>query len=421
MPKYQKNKRRRRHHFGKIKKPENIEMVSEDGEKSEKSSRKNISLKILDGKRQTKKIRRLVFVGCILTIALVMLIISVTSPTGIGELYTNLSASVSLKSNLPAEINGTETYNVSDKKGYFYLLSDTAISAFTNNGKTIFSDNHGFVSPVISESEARTLIYDQNGTGLRIYNAKGLVFSYNSKNVIFAADIARNGSFAVASKAENYTSMVTVFDKKGKMLYEWYCPEEIINSVAVAPNGKSVAVSTVSVSGGKFDSTLYVLKYNSADPVFTKQYDGNLVYSIVSCTKKNFTVVCENKCDLISWKDFSVTTHETEYNVNYVRANHKRTVISSCRENNDGNYTFHVYDSKNKLKTTFDFDGNVDDFRIDGNNIFILSGNSVYLINSDGKIAKTGNSVFGTVKIIPVSSGSCLAVGHNSVTKIHLE
>lgn len=421
MPKYQKNKRRRRHHFAKIRTTENIEMVSADKEEKEKKQKKLSSFRILNGKKQAKKIRRLVALGLIFTIALVILLISLLSPTGIGEMYSNFSATFSLKSRLPVELNGTETYNVSAKSNYFYLLSDTDISVISNNGKVAFRDNHGFSSPVLCESEARALIYDQNGTGVRIYNAKGLVHSYDSKNTVFAADIARNGTFAVAGKSENYTSMVTVFNKKGEMLYEWYCPEETINSVAVAPDGKSVAVSTVCVSDGKFDSTVYILKYDSADPVFAKRYDGAFVYSINSVSRKTFTVVCENKCDIIFWKDYSVLSHETEYDINFVRSDSEYTVIASCRENNDGNYSFSVYNSMKKLTLSFDFEGHVDDFQINGKNIFILSGNMVYLINSDGKIAKTGESGFGTVKIVPVSSSSCLAVGHNSVTIINLQ
>ena len=106
--------------------------------------------------------------------------------------------------------------------------------------------------------------------------------------------------------------------------------------------------------------------------------------------------------------------------MNYVRGSSKYTAIASCRENNDGDYSFSVYNRRKKLALTFDFEGHINDIQINGNNIFILSGNTVYLINSNGKIAKTGECGFGTVRIVPVSSGSCLAVGHNSVTKINL-
>ena len=421
MPKYKKNKRRRRHTIFKFRRPdEYVEMTPSDSE--DKASKvKKASFKIHNGKKQINKLKRLIFLGVFLSVALVIILVSLLSPTGIAEMYKNFSATFSLNSKLPIELYGTETYNVSVHNNYFCLLSDTDFSTISNNGKVSFRDNHGFSSPIMCDSEARTLIFDQNGKGVRIYNAEGLLHSFDYTNSIYAADIARNGYFAVAGKAENYTSMVTVYNKNGDMIYEWYCPEEIINSVAVAPDGKSVAVGTVSVSDGEFTGKIYVLKYNSADAVYKKEYDDKIIYAINSVTRKNFAVVFENSCDIISWKDYSAVTYNSEYDVNFVRATAKRIAIASSRESNDGNYEFNVYNNSKKLVFSFKFDGHINDFQIRKNNIYILSGNSVYLINSDGEIAKTGTANFGTVKIIPVSSSSCLAVGHNSVTKISLQ
>lgn len=423
MPKYQKNKRRRRHRFSKIKTTQTVNMVpsEEETEEKQKKPRKLTSFRILNGKKQAKKIRRFIALGFILTLAVVIVLISLLSPTGIGEMYKNFSATFSFESQLPVELHGTESYAVSIKNNYFYLLSDTNISVISNNGKISLSDNHGFSSPVLCESEARCLIYDQNGQNVRIYNAEELLLSKETENIIYAADIARDGTFAIAGKSEKFTSMVSVFSSDGELKYEWYCPEETINAVAVAPDGNSVAVSTVSVSAGEFASAVYVLKFDSADPVFERKYDSEYIYGFNSVSRKYFTVICENKCDIISWKNLSVTTYETQYSIFNVKANNKCSVIASCRENNDGNYSFIVYNRKNKPVLNFDFQEQVDDFQIKGKNIFILSGNNVYLINGDGEIAKKGVCGFGIVKIIPVSSGSCLAVGHNSITKINLQ
>jgi alpha-L-fucosidase 2 len=60
-------------------------------------------------------------------------------------------------------------------------------------------------------------------------------------------------------------------------------------------------------------------------------------------------------------------------------------------------------------------------FMIQGKNIFVLSGNTVYLVDSQGKVVKTGECGFGVVKIVPVSSSSCLAISHNSITKISMQ
>ena len=79
--------------------------------------------------------------------------------------------------------------NILNHYNYFYLLTDTELSVYSNNGKKSFSDTHGLSSPVLCESDARCLIYDQNGTGVRIYNAKKLILTKDNKNEIYACDI----------------------------------------------------------------------------------------------------------------------------------------------------------------------------------------------------------------------------------------
>ena len=421
MPKYLKNKRRRRHRFLKPNVDREIKMQSGDQQLSADKKNKRTSFRVLNGKKQARKLRRIIALATVFIIVITLFIISIASPTGLRELYGNFSATFSIKNEFPIELSGTETYATEISKHYFYLLSDTDLSVISNNGKISFKDNHGFSNPVISKSETRCLLYDQNGKGVKVYNAKGSVISINMANAIYAGDISRNGTFAIAGKSDKFTSMVTVYDKKGEFLYEWFCPEEIIIGVAVAPNGKSVAVGTVKVVGGEFYSSLYVLEYESADPVFSKKYDGKLILAINSTAKNAFSVVFENKCDIISWRDHSTISYESEYDINFVKSNKRLTVIVSSREKDEGNYKFNVYVGNKKQKNEFVFSGQVDDFNIKSNKIFILSGNSVYLINSDGQVAKKGECGFGIIKIVPISSDSCIAIGHNSVTKIALQ
>ena len=421
MPKYLKNKRRRRHKFLKHNIENYIKMQSGDPRAQKERKSKKSSLRVINGKKQAKKLRRIVFVSIILVVTIVLFTVSLLSPTGLKELYGNFTATFTFKNQFPIELSGTETYSASTDNHYFYLLSDTDVSVISNNGKMAFKDSHGFSNPVLSKSESRCLIYDQNGNGVKIYNAKGCIITQNTKFAIYSADISRDGTFAVATRSDKFTSQVSVYNKKGEFLYEWMCPEESITAVAVAPNGKSIAVGTVNVTNGEFSSSVYVLKFDSADPIFTKKYDGSFLYSINSDSRKNFTVVFENKCDIISWKNQSTLQYSSEYDVNFVKSNRRYTVIASSRENDDGNYKFSIYANSKKLKKNFSFNGQVDDFCIKSNKIFILSGNTVYLINSDGNVAKKGDSGFGTIKIVPVSSDSCLAIGHNSITKIALQ
>lgn len=420
MPKYLKNKRKRRHSAFKNR-AENIPMTSGKNSKVSKPAKERDFLRILHGKKKAKQIKQIVAVVVISVIVLSAVLVSALSPTGISELISNYTATFSFQSQLPVTLNGSETYNVSFDGNRVFVLSDSDFSCYSKQGKYSFSDAHGFSSPVVVESQARCLVYDQNGKGVKIYNAKELLMSFNCEYNILGADIARNGYFAIASKAQSYTSMVTVYNKIGEVIYEWYCPEEIISYVAVSSNGKKIAVCTLDVSDGNYNSKLYVLGFDSPDPFFQKEYKNVLVYGINSYSSKNFAVIGENFCDIVSWKKHTVTTFTTSYSVDGVKSDGKYTVIESAREHNDGSATFTIYNNKQEQIGSFDFTGSVDDFVIYRKNIMILSRNKVYLIDSDGNIVKTGDCGFGVIRIVPTSSGGCLAISHNNITKITLE
>ncbi len=422
MPKYLKNKRRRRHNLFTFDKPEQIKMTSAEEKKPKKKPREKQSpFRILKGKKHIYKVKRIVLASLSLILVVAVLLIFLSAPTGIGDMFASFSTSLSLKNVYPVKLNSSETYNSVINSNHLYVLSDSDVSCYNKSGKLIFSDAHGFTSPVFCESEARCLVFDQNGSGICVYNTKNKLLSIESEFLLLAADISRNGYFAYASKSESYTSMVTVCDDKGKNIFQWFCADETINGVAVAPNGKSIAVTTLSVDNGKFNSKLYVLGFESADPIFTKEYSGEMVYGINSANKKNFVVIGEKFCDIVSWRKNEITTFTTEYCIDDVKSTSNRIFISSSRENNDGNVTFSVYNNFRKNIFSYTFDGPVNNFSVKGNNVFVLSRNNIYRLNRKGEIKKQGSCGFGVIKIVASSSVSCLAVGHNNVEKINLK
>ena len=427
MPKYQKNKRRRRHSWFSFTTPDNIKMSSADKNSQQntastvKEKKSKSSFKVVKGKKQTNKIKRLVFAGILLTIIFVFVISLILLPTNLSDAVADATAGFSFKSEYPVKLNGSETYNSVLIGNHFYVVSDSDVSCYHKSGNLTFSDAHGFSYPVLCESEARCLVYEQNGNGIHVYNSKKKLMTINSKYAILSADISRNGYFAYASKAEKYTSMVTVCNDDGKNIFEWYCPEETINNVAVAPNGKSIAITTIFVANGKFNSKLYVLNFKSAEPVFTKEYSGEFIYGINSVNKKNFVIIGEKFCDIISWKKNEITTFNTEYSIDDVVATKSHIVIASSRENNDGNTSFEIYNNSRKKISSYVFSGPVDDFSVSGKKVYVLSRNNINMISADGVVKKKANCGFGVVKVLANSGMSSFAVSHNDVAKIKLK
>ncbi len=413
MPNYKKTKRNR---FDLFKKVRTIPMHS-GSEKQEKQPEKKeyvSSFKIVSGRKKKLKQLNLITAAVIGVLALSLLLCSLLSPTGIVEGVRNYTAAVSLRSNFPAEIEGSEVYNLDAKNRYFYCLSDTNFACYSKNGKKMFGFSHKMASPAFVTSQSRALLYDQNSTSVSVYTAYKKLYEFSTNFEIYCADIARNGSFAVATKSDNYTSMVTVYDKKAKKEYEWFCPDELISAVALSKNGKKLAVASVKAKDGRFVSMLRVLEFDSAEPVFTKEYDNTLIVSLYSQLNNSFSVITKNRCDVVSWKNYSIISNETQNVIVNVIGYGNKTVICEQREADASSNLVKIYNQKGKVVSEFSFNKNIDDFRVMRNNIFVLSGNEIVCINFKGETLKSGECAFAVKKIIPVAKDSCISVSDYS-------
>ncbi len=413
MPNYKKTKRSRLDLFKKVR---TIPMHS--GEKKEKANEKKeeyvSSFKILSGRKKKLKQINLITVTVIGLLAVALLMCSLFSPTGIIEGIGNYSAAVSLRSNFPSAISGSEIYNIDAKPRYFYCLSDTDFACYSKNGKKMFGVTHKMSSPAFVTSQSRALLYDQNSTSISVYTAYKKIYEFSTDFGIYCADIARNGSFAVATKSDDYTSMVTVYNKKAEKEYEWFCPNELISAVALSKNGKKLAVASVMARDGRFVSMLRVLEFDSAEPVFTKEYNNTLIVSLYSQLNNTFSVVTKNHCDIISWKNYNIISNETQNVIFNVTGVGNKTVICERMESDTSSNTIKIYNNKGKIIANFTFNKHIDDFKVLKNNIYLLSGNEIICMNFKGEQLKLGECAFAVKKIVPVAKDSCITLSDYS-------
>ena len=116
--------------------------------------------------------------------------------------------------------------------------------------------------------------------------------------------------FAVATKTDGYSSVVSVFNKNNEKIYEWFSSEDTVNSLSIADNGKSIAVSTLKVVNGKFVSNFYVLRFNSADAVIKKTFEDNVIYQIYPTSSTTYCVVLSDNIEFINYKKNKTTSHK---------------------------------------------------------------------------------------------------------------
>ena len=398
---------------------EDIKMTSDYKPKAKKSQEKN-NMRVVRGKKleQKRKFKNFsLFVACALVIIMCSQIIF---PAGIIQTVKNTIAIIGTGS-YPIELDSSDTVNVQPMGNYFYVLSGAQISAYSNSGKKLFSHAHGFENPVLKTSKWGAILFEQGETDAMIFSLNGLENSITTEHSIITASISNAGAYALVTESDTYACTVSVFNKYGKNLYEWYSAEDIVNNVAISPNTKKIAVSTFKASGGEFNSSLKVLSFKSADPEFSTEYTGTLVYDINSSAKGSFLITTSNSLEFIKWNNYKKKTYKNDYNVSHIRSASHGTVAVFGRESDPTDNKLAVFTSGGKLKYEYDFKGIISDIRLFGGHIYCMSDTDIYLVDNTGKVLRQASSGFGGVKIVVGGTNIALSVTDNKIEKIKLE
>ncbi len=426
MPEYKKKNVKR--HKRKIKNAISDEIVmqksrtktkeEEVAAEPQKRSSQHKKINVIRGNKIKRRQKRIITLFACGLLALILVVVSLMTPTGIVESISNLSTSLKFGNDYPVKLSGGTLVSAKPQGNHLFLVSTTNFECYNNNGKNIFSYQHGYQSPIASISDARTLLYDQSGKNYSIYNLSREIIRSQTENEILCANISRNGSYAIATLSDSYSSQVTVYNGKNENVFTWFCSDYIINSVVLSPNGKTLAVSAFSAANGAFVSKVYILKFDSATPKAEFNYDG-LVLSLNPSGTKGFTCVLENSVDFMTWRNNKTNTFSTEDNI-LLSTNYKaNTLIVFGRLANKNENNVIIFNAQGKQKHSFLFSGIIDAIQYKGTNIYILSENNVYHYSVKGELIEKSACEFGSKFILPVSQKEVAAITDSNIQKIN--
>ena len=418
MPDY---KRKHRSRFAAQPKADKHKMAPKKNkikyDEGEPAPRKKGNFTLLRGKKAEIKKRWQVILAGVLVVILAITICQIAIPAGIPE---TLSTTVSAMGTgeFPIEFESTNTNNVVAKQGYFYVLTDSEIKAVSNGGKVIFSYSHGFENPVLKTSSTRAIVFNQGGNDALIFSLKKLEFVITLEDEIINAAIGDNGTYALVTTAKGYVAKVSVYKKSDKPVYEWFSANDMINNVAVARNGKKIAISTLSAKVGGFDSKLMILNFKSANAEFEKQYNGEMIYNLSTSFSSGVAVATSNTFDFVRWYKFKCETNKNDYNLQMLRESNKGTLLLYNRENDKTDNRIIVTNKSGKKKLEVKFNGIITDIAFKNNHIYLISDTKAYILDSKGEIVRTADCGFGAVRLVVVSQNEISVISDNQISKV---
>lgn len=378
------------------------------------------NFKVIKSGKKLKPGKMIKVILALVAVCLVILCVNFCLPTGIVEWSSNLFATFG-SGEYPVTYDGSLLVDLVQNGSYYYVLNDTSVSAFNMNGKEIFTDIHGFSNPVLSVSAERALVFDQNGNEAKIYNLSGLVKDVTTKNGIINASICRNGSYVISTDGIEYTSTVTVYNKNNKKLYTWNSAKDIINNAVLSANGKKLAISCLNVSGGHAVSKLYVLEYNSADPVFQYDFSDKFVLGIRN-TDDGFGCVTEDDFTWFSWNNYKKTVKSVQdKTVSVCRGYKDNTLIVFNRESDRSDNRVMLLDPSGEIITEFDYKSIITDVEFKGDRIIFISDTQINVYSDEAKKLNSVMCDYGCKRFAICSSERIAVVTDDSINEISVE
>lgn len=375
----------------------------------------NSVIRVVRGKKGERKKKLYILASCVLSLVLILVIMSIALPVSLFESMQNLVLSMG-GGTFPLDLSGTAVVDCVPNDNYYYVLTDTNVMAFTNGGKRIFSYVHGFSSPIISTSQTRAIVFDQGKNTAIIYNLSGIVDTIQCKDEIIAADIAKNGEYALVTNSDSYASTVSVYNRKGKSLYSINLAKDMVNNIDIASSGKKIAISTINGQSGKVQSSIRIYDFESADPVFNLDLGEDTVYDIEN-SGRGFFVTTHNKMRYVRWSKPVVNEFDFDGEVSVIRHSNSGFLTVYNKTNDKSNNSVVLFANSGKKTSEFDIKSAIGDIRYSRGRVYTVGNNQISIFDKHGKLLRSDTCNFGAIKMAVVGSNAVCTINDNQIQK----
>lgn len=299
-------------------------------------------------------------------------------------------------------------------------VSNTTFLLLSKGGKTLSLRQHGYTTPVMKRWGKNFLIYDLGNKSFRV-SRNGTDFTENTQYdyPIYTGAIAKNGSYAIASASEGYTSELRVFDRNGLPLLEWASQHYLISTVAFSPDGKSVAAAAFASEGGTLKTVIHVFNFNKDTPVASHTMEGCVMLDIIFNDNQTVTAVGDTAA-------FRFTLGENPYYYDYeglslsafdLTTDGAVLALSPSSDGRSGSLV-HLNESLD-AHTVSRFDQTVDSIQLYNGNTAMLSDGLLTVFNDSGIAILTADAGVDAVRAI-CSEGVCYVLGTGEIRAVEL-
>ncbi|MGN0526420.1 MAG: DUF5711 family protein [Acutalibacteraceae bacterium] len=331
---------------------------------------------------------KMIIAGVLVVLFLVVFILSNFGIIPLSAVTAKVKTFVSHDNgNFPIVINSDSTLNIKNLDDRILILTTENFSVYSSHGKLSWSQPHSFSEPAVSVNGDKAVVFDRGGTGFMLINKSGVAYVGEADNDIICAEYGKSGNYALVTRGDSATSVLTVYTKRNKVDFQWNCAYEHITSVALSGNGKFCGVSVLGAENGEIYTTVKYFGFDYSEALNSQKFIGATPFSVEFTANNILTLYSDTGIYEILKKDEKSNIvneyHSFEFN-SYDVNNKGYYALSLSNYGSTDENSVKVYNGSGKEKAEIVLDKTVVRLALSDKYVFALTDNSVLVYNFSG-------------------------------------
>ena len=266
--------------------------------------------------------------------------------------------------------------------------SDTKTQLLNNYGRSDFTAQHAFITPVLTTGKNGALVYNLGGTGYQLIDMEGGVFGAEAQDDILTADYADNGVYAIVTESSGYLSKLYVYSEENEQIFAYSFADYYVTAVSLNSSGSKAVVAGVSALNGVEISSLYVLDFTKDTPLYFIELENNIIYDVEYLSDKYACAVGRSASYSLNTYNGEFTANEyegrdlTAFDINTDTNTYTLSLSSSGDGRNCDIVSYRTNGSEDK---SFTVDKKIIDLSTYKGRVALLTGESVMLYSKTGR------------------------------------
>ncbi len=288
----------------------------------------------------------------------------------------------------PYAISGNTVAGMGQVGSYLTVLTDSSLQFLNANATCVEQRPNTLSDPFLVAAGRYALVAEIGGNRFRIETRRDTVLEKQLENrKIYAADMVSSGTVAVVtdSASQNYVCGIQVYNRKGKLTYEYKSGKYLITAISLSPNGRSLAAIGTTAEAGTLKSVLLLFDMKSDTPI---EHSGTdlMLYgvshfgdTVLAAGGQEYWLVTDGG------KTIRKEHHEGYELIGYADSD-KQAVLVLRQSGSTGSGTVWIFDKQgNKVQTT-PFVGSFRSISCYDDTCVLLTDSTVFLLDDKQEI-----------------------------------